>query len=285
MKTCFRIERVIAVLFFCYASETVYGPRSVYAADEQPPGPDRFTIVTEDYTSYEWWLTSYTDNQVACSINVDHEGLPGRSEIYNACEKTYYDQWSATKICLPGKTCSGYYLQFVDFEPAQRQVGVELPPAEVWVSLNGCVPYNSTFRCDALPTLVLTGEEPLEGEHISSLGGRVDGTPFSCDPICQVDLVPTENEGQNLEFWAYSSYGDSSKLFQARCASWLLIIRRSMHGMWMCCPPSGGDHRWRAARKRGMHFHLWAGFLFGSPPRRKRGKWQQISPMSIWQRI
>ncbi len=253
MNTCFRIERVIAVLFICYALEIAFGSQSVLAADIKPPGPDRFTIVTEDYTSYKWWLTSYTDNQVACSINVDHEGLPSRLEIYNACEKTNYDQWSATKICQPGKTCTGYYLQFVNSEPAQRQVGVELPPAEVWVSLNGCVPYNSTFRCDALPTLVLTGEEPVEGEHISGLGGRVDGTPFSCDPVCLVDLVPTEEEGQNFEFWAYSSYGDSSELFQAHVRvmasddlqdhAWYVDV---LSTQWRGTPLAGCSQTWDA---------------------------------------
>jgi hypothetical protein len=219
--------------------------------------------VTQDFTSYKWWLTGYIDNQVVCSIKVDHTGLPSKGEIYSSCGQSFYNQWAATKTCPTDEICSGYYLQFINSEPAQREVGVELPPAEVWVTLSGCVPYNSTFRCDKLPTLVLTGEEPLEGEYITGLGGRVDGTPFTCDPICQVDLAPTGDEGQNLDFWAYSSYGDSSELFQARVrvlasddspehkwyvdvltSQWQGIQLAGCSDSWDVFPPVGGVSPW-----------------------------------------
>ena len=73
----------------------------------------------------------------------------------------------------------------------------------------------STFRCDNLPTLVLTGEEPLPGEQITGLAGIIDGKSFTCDPVCQVDLAPTDDNGSTLQFWANSSYGDSSEVFPA----------------------------------------------------------------------
>ncbi len=131
------------------------------AAGEQPPGPDRFTVVIQQYTAYEWWLTSWTDNQVACTVHIDHEGLPSRAEIFSQCDKVLFDKWIATTPCLPGKLCSGYYLQYIKTEQATRKVGLSLPPPVVWVSLDGCVPVNATFRCDSLPVLLLTGEEPM----------------------------------------------------------------------------------------------------------------------------
>ncbi len=254
-------------LLLIIAAASAFRTWRVSAAGEQPPGPDRVAVVTQDYTSHEWWLTSWEDNKVACSIVVDHEGTPTNGEIYEVCGASLYDKWVATKPCISSEeefvTCKGYYLVSVKSETAQREVGMIQPPPVVWVSLNGCTPVNSTFRCDKLPTLVLTGEEPIDGEHITSLGGRVDGNPFTCDPICQVDLAPTKDTGVNLEFWAYSSYGDSSKLFTARVRvvrsndptdqSWYVdILSTQWRGeplagcsqTWDVFPPIGGVPEW-----------------------------------------
>jgi hypothetical protein len=254
-------------LFLIIAALSAFGTWRVFAADEQPTGPDRFVVITQDYTSYEWWLTGWLDNKVACSINVDHQGLPTSSEIYSACNSNLYEKWLSTHPCDTSEenpaSCTGYYLVFFKSGPAKREVTVSLPPPVVWVTLNGCVPFNSTFRCDIAPTLVLTGEEPLEGEIITSLAGRLDGKPFSCDPICQVDLAPTNNNSLYLEFWATSSYGDSSILFSARVRviapddsvnnSWYVDVLSSQwrgyplaacSQTWNTFPPVGGVPTW-----------------------------------------
>jgi hypothetical protein len=213
------VSTAVPLLFIALLG-SVIGIRRVSAAGEPPPGPDRFGVIDEEYTRYEWWLTAWADNQVACTLQVDHDGLPLGGEVYSICGKALYDRWMATRPCEQSETepgaCTGYYLVLAGSEAAVRQVAVALPEPMVWVTLDGCAPYNSTFRCEALPTLVLTGEEPLDGEHILGLAGRLDGTDFSCDPLCQVDLGPTDADGLQLEFWAYSSYGDSSRLFEAR---------------------------------------------------------------------
>jgi hypothetical protein len=233
------------------------------AAGEQPPGPDRFAVVTQQYTAYEWWLTNWTDNQVACTILIDHEGLPTRAEIFSQCDKALFDKWIATVPCLPGNQCSGYYLQYIKTGPATRKVGVSLPPPVVWVSLDGCLPENATFRCDNLPVLLLTGEEPMSGQSILGLAGRVDGKPFTCDAVCQVDLAPTGSNGVLLEFWANSSYGDSSVVFTATVRvtpsddptspTWNVDILTSQwrgeplapcSQIWGAFPPIGGVPYW-----------------------------------------
>ena len=234
-----------------FVTVSIFWTWHAFAAGEQPPGPDRFTVVTQDYTSYEWWLTSWSDNVVACSINIDHEGLPTAGEVFTACGKTIYDKWISTSPCPADESCIGYYLQLIKTEPAQRKVGVNLPPPVVWVSLDGCVPFNSSFRCDALPTLVLTGEEPLDGESITGITGRMDGTSFTCDAVCQVDLAPTSDAGMLLEFWANSSYGDSSVLFEARVrvvasddptdTTWFVDV---LSTQWQGAPLAGCSQTW-----------------------------------------
>lgn len=217
------INRRVSWLFILFAWSilaSIVGRQDVFALEPRPPGPDRYTGLTEKYTRYLWWLVSWSSNKVACLIEVEHEGLPTAGEVYAACGSTLYNQWIATQPCTVSSTdprsCTGYYLHFVAAEEASRQLVVPLPAPVVWVSLENCIPYASSHRCNGLPTLVLTGEEPLSGYSILRLEGTIDDQPFVCDPICQVDLGPTDSDGMLIQFWAYSSYGDSSQVFEAR---------------------------------------------------------------------
>jgi hypothetical protein len=265
MRTRLWVGFVIIALFLVLA---LFGFLHAKAAGD-PPGPDRYAVITQKYTSYEWWLTSWTGNTVVCIIDIDHAGLPTGGEIFKACGQDVYNEWIITKPCPQGSTCDGDYLQLIKSFPAERKVGVQEPPPLVWVELHGCVPYRSTFHCDSLPTLVLTGEEPLQGEHITSLGGTIDGKPFTCDPVCQVDLVPTDENGSTLQFWAYSSYGDSSEAFQARVRvikssdpsdqAWYTDVLSSQwrgdtlagcSQIWDKFPPVGGNPDWLTTPQR-----------------------------------
>jgi hypothetical protein len=263
MRTRFKAGWAILAITVLLALLVFGGIRAGHAAGNQPPGPDRYTVIDQKYTSYEWWLTSWVDNQVVCSIDVDHDGLPTAAEIYDACGQGIFDTWIVTQPCQPGDECLGYYLQLVKSAPSHRKVGVKQPAPTVWLTLNGCIPYQSTFRCEALPSIVLSGEEPLEGEHISDVEGDVDGKPFKCDPVCTIDLIPTDETGISLDFWANSSYGDSSELFTARVRvtkstdptdqAWYAdVLSTQWRGdplagcsqIWDTFPPIGGTPDW-----------------------------------------
>jgi hypothetical protein len=236
----------------------------VHAAEEDPPGPDRAAAITVDYTSYEWWLVGWLDNDIACQLYVDHEGLPTHNEVFNACGEDLYKKWVATVPCETS-TCSGYYLLYWQSGPAQREISVALPPPVVWVSLEGCTTLTTTHLCDDRSTLVLTGEEPLPNESIDRLEGFVNGEPFTCDPVCQVELSPTDADGMELEFWAWSTYGDSSLVYEARVrvvdaemedrdqVAWFVdVISAQWRGTpsagcsqtWESFPPVGGPPAW-----------------------------------------
>jgi hypothetical protein len=109
----------------------------------------------------------------------------------------------------------------------------------------------------------------MQGEHITSLAGNIDGKPFTCDAICQVDLVPTDVNGSTLQFWAYSSYGDSSEVFQARVRvaksddpsdqAWYTdVLSTQWRGdalagcseVWNKFPPVGGTPDWLTTLQR-----------------------------------
>lgn len=255
-----------------------FGPRTsrASAAATPPPGPDRVAAVVVDYTSYEWWLTRWQDDKVVCQIFADHAGLPTGSDIYKACGKDIFDKWAVTQPCKGldqgdvSSDCSGYYLHFVQSVPARRTIAVILPPPVVWVSLEGCTSTSSTNYCLDQPLLVLTAEEPLPNEKISGIEGRLGGEPFACYASCKLPLDAqhllgtTGEESIVVDFWAYSSYGDSSQPYQAlvRVAenedasdgqSWYVDVLSTQWAgaplagcaqTWEAFPPVGGPPAW-----------------------------------------
>ncbi len=183
-----------------------------------PPGPDRFTSITVDITLYEWWMIAWKDNNIYCALYVDHEGLPTNNELSWACDEQVYKEWIAYSApCSAENTrdCPGYYLQNVSSKPSQKEITVKLPPPQVWVSVENCNPDPDGW-CSTQPVLVLTAEEPLPNESITSIQGFVGSDAFSCQgERCEFSLEKTTSEGVELQFWAYSTYGDSSDSFTA----------------------------------------------------------------------
>ena len=237
------------------------------AAD--PPGPDRVTAITVKYTAYTWWMATWNKNQVVCSIIVDHDGQPTLGEVYTNCDPTVYYTWKNQPPCTgtPHSECEGYYLYLVRTEQSQKQVAVTLPPPAVWLSLEDCesVSGSGTNICETIPRLVLKGEEPLPNEHILRVEGMMDGQPFTCSAVCQLQLAATDNQGVSLRFWAWSSYGDSSQVFSAQVrvatadagnpdqkswyvdvlsSQWLGVHPATCADTWESFPPVGGPPDW-----------------------------------------
>ena len=87
----------------------------------------------------------------------------------------------------------------------------------MWVSIANCNPEQPDQRCTTLPGLLFTAEEPLPNESIINMQGTVGGAPFSCaSNACSVPLTPTGKDGVIVEFWADSSFGDSTEHYTAR---------------------------------------------------------------------
>ncbi|RPJ27528.1 MAG: hypothetical protein EHM33_07645, partial [Chloroflexi bacterium] len=239
-----------------------------------PPGPDRYTVITVEYTAYEWWMVSWKTNRVACSVIVDHEGIPTLGEVYRECGETIYEEWVSQKPCMTNlvrESCEGYYVHLINSQPAEKEIAKQLAPATAWISLEGCEPVisASTNICETVPTLVITGQEPLPNERIIRVEGTYNGESFVCDEsdICKFSPQETGAEGVPVEFWAYSSYGDSSPLFSAQVrvsrvdegnpdqlhwyvdvlsSQWLGQPAATCADWWGSFPPVGGPPDWLA---------------------------------------
>ena len=196
---------------------------SASAAPDPPPEPDRFTSITVDYTLYKWWLLRWANSDIVCEINIEHEGLPTLGEIYVDCGESLYASWIKQDACPAHlfkddpTLCPGYYLHHFSSFPKEREVAIALPPPVVWITLDDCITESTTNRCARPPMLALRGDEPLSGEKIIAINGELDGEPFTCtSAACELSLSETDEDGVDLLFWAYSSYGDSSHIFDAR---------------------------------------------------------------------
>jgi len=238
---------------------------------DEPPGPDRFTVLTVEYTAYLWWMVRWADHDVECSVEVDHEGLPTTGEVLADCGANVANLWWNQDACarIRGRICDGYYTYLVESRAAEKQIPIYLSQASAWLTVEDCAPVasSSTSICESPPVLVITGLEPLPNEHIREVAGTLDGEPFSCPDtsLCRLPIPGTVEDGALLRFWAYSSYGDSSPVFSAQVRVqqhdegdpdqiyWYIdVLSNQWQGgpvatcaqSWASFPPVGGPPEW-----------------------------------------
>jgi hypothetical protein len=220
MAWCSRLAKIAFVLLLVLGA-VIWMSRHAKAEEEQP---GRQVTITIPIIEYEWWLLSWEDNEIVCRVLTDHEGLPTSDDVLKACGAEIHAEWMSTPACnkiTEGKgnisTCPGMYLLQISSQPKDKKMVIDLPPASAWVSLDGCSPTPPENLCERLPTLLLTGEEPLPNEKITSVEGTFNGAPFACDgESCAIPLSTTTRDGVTVEFWANSSFGDSSPHYTAQ---------------------------------------------------------------------
>jgi hypothetical protein len=251
-----------------FLGEFIWIAQPVYAQE-----PKRETTLTLPYTEYQWWLNYFLDNSVLCEVVIEHEGYPTGAEVLHACGETYYTIWNETPPCKALAkggdlaSCEGGYLYLLAETPKEKQVIVDLPEATAWISLEGCDPQPPENRCAKLPALLITAEEPLPNEQITAVRGVYNDQPFRCDSAtCTLPLSTTPVEGVPVEFWAVSSYGDSSEHYTAQVrvidtgvshspgsGGWFVDVMSSQWRgapiascakIWQAFPPVGGQLSW-----------------------------------------
>ncbi len=250
------------------------GTGLVQAADNSGGGPVRQSTITVSYTRYEWWLLRWADNQLMCHVYIDHEGLPTPNDVLTDCGGTVYQQWINTKPCVPvdqqeiiPQYCIGFYLYFVGSAPAEKELKIDLPPAQVFVSLGGCSPIPPENLCPTIPSLHFEGVEPLPNAQITAIHVKIDNVETVCQgSTCDLLLHATKLAGTTVEFWADSSFGDSSQVFTAlvrvidsgvsatpSSGGWYVdVLSDQWQGteiatcadVWQAFPPLGGVPAW-----------------------------------------
>ncbi len=213
---------VFALLFVAVGmgSAVILNVSAEEAAEEDDP---RQTEIVVNVTEYQWWLTRWSNNEVVCGVGVEHEGIPTSLDMLYECGQKLYQEWITTPPCAAavenGDTseCIGLYLFFAFNQTIQKTVKVELPAPTAWLDLLDCSHTQTQIRCSQLPSLVITAEEPLPNEAIIAIHVFMDDRIIDCTGArCEVPLHATEIEGDEITFWADSTFGDETEHFTAR---------------------------------------------------------------------
>jgi len=274
----YQMEKLIRLFRICFACLFIlnisFTTGRVRAAENPSGEIIRQATIVVTYTRYEWWLLSWSDNQIICQVFIDHQGWPTTEEVLTDCGGEIYKLWLATQPCtglVQGQmfpsNCTGLYLHFVGSAPAEKSVVVNLPSAQVYLSLSGCEPVQPENLCPTIPKLHFIGDEPLPNEQITSIHVKMDGIETTCQGgTCDVQLRPTNLSGTTVEFWADSSFGDSSDIYNAlvrvidsgvsatpTSGGWYIdVISSQWQGneiatcadVWQAFPPVGGVPDW-----------------------------------------
>ena len=196
---------------------------AVFSTSARADGdPERQTTLEVKIVEHEWWLVYWQEGSRACTIFVDHEGEPTREEIRIQCGQKIFALWINSTPCLMAESdlpekCPGMYLHYIGSQEKNKLLEIELPVPRVWVELDDCVSVKGTEICAELPSLLIIAEEPLPNEKIEKIQGLINEVPFLCfSSICELPLQATGDQGVNIEFWADSSFGDSTREYQGR---------------------------------------------------------------------
>ncbi|MFN3490802.1 MAG: Ig-like domain repeat protein, partial [Anaerolineales bacterium] len=112
---------------------------------------------------------------------------------------------NSTVACEPWNVGRTYY----DQSYSVVTTTITHPEATVTGALHNCTLQNGW--CVTSPQLQITANEPLAGYQILLIEGRRNTEIFACPELqtsCQIPLLEGEN---NFEYWALSSWGDSSR--------------------------------------------------------------------------
>lgn len=212
-----RIFTIFALLLVFFSPDPAKSATTLFSERK------RTVKIEADYTLYEWWLLSWKTSEIVCQVYTEHESWPDSAEVLYYCGSTIQKQWMDTKPCDNAQECPGLYLHLAGTSALSREVEVNLPSPEVFISVVGCNKEPGQKNCTSLPYLRFNAYEPLPNEQIIQIVGRFNGMGFSCPGgACDLPLTPTGLDGIKIEFWAESSYGDASELYtaQVRVVPW-----------------------------------------------------------------
>ncbi len=234
-------------------------------------GSGRKQIIEIAYTEYTWHLLEWQDSSLVCELKVDHPDEPSGEEIYSQCGRAIYYQWFETEPCYEftgdnPEICSGLYIFLIGSEEVTQEIVLDLPDPIIQIELSDCNLVPGTDLCTNIPSLLISVEESLPNEEITRVQGSIAGDIFLCPGnTCELPLQLTNERGVVLQFWAESSFGDSSEHYLGRvrvskgtndtpfATGWRVEIASGLAdlnnlegcaGIWQSFPPLGAVPNW-----------------------------------------
>ena len=175
------------------------------AAQDEPGNPEgRYKVVEVEYTLTTWQLMSLLDNQVICEVKVEYEGFPNSRDARAICAEELELREDEDLINTENGLLQNIYWVYVGSEKLSR---VEtIPLMEMYLDVEA--PQEPLSE----PYVLLKAIEPLSEYQITGIFGTLNGKPFECfGAVCKVFIA----QDTFIEYWATSSFGDSSELYNA----------------------------------------------------------------------
>ena len=176
------------------------------------PGDD-FTVITGRL--FRWSTATYVcDYEIRTDTNKVHAGscTQGQWNDQPTCQayRDCVDNSNPNCDIQPYPTCAGYYRRspFDSYVVTKSQT-IQLPNASVSATFQ-CPSYGNAAWCVSDGFVEILGIEPVPEHVIMMIEGMLNGTPFACaGDMC---AVPIPDGIHDLDFWALSSWGDSSTM-------------------------------------------------------------------------
>jgi hypothetical protein len=253
-----RVSGLIIVLLLAVNPSMIQAHATI---EPETPG-ERYIIQTFDTTRNDWWLVQTATNQVYCTVYADHVGLPEYNDVVSSCGKDIGALWQ--------RVSENFYFQFIKSYRGMHPVKIPVSKPSINFSVSNCNPLPPENRCDEIPILKFKAGEFMPGQTITSITIARDSRTTTCKgDTCLFSLYETGSQGVGIEFWANSSYGDSSDHYrlqarvlpmgqqryrdreQSRSYSVDILSDRWQDGrpggcalIWNTYPPTGGSPAW-----------------------------------------
>lgn len=189
----------------------------------------RVEFIQEQYTEYIWHIVG-PDGIEFCRIITEEQAAPQIGLVRALCGDLVADQLGTGEM----------FINYLTSQEVKRDKKVLLPGIDI--------------RLDVYPdvsTAVITASEPIWGEKITRLEARINDVPVVCeDNPCQIEL---RHNISTLEYWAESSYGDSTGNHRA-----LIRLRDDFNVI--------GDHTYSGWNATDRIPNVWMTFPPKTPP-------------------
>jgi len=164
-----------------------------------------------------WQLARWDDGSLVCDLYIAHYKPPSYQEVIEFCGYDTFLDWFYTPPCTeaaigePATECEGLLHRYIGKTDYSYKQEVEIPQIQIQVETVNCVPGE---WCESIPVVRVFAMEPLQGHRILRVHVRVGGREKIYDGSDgQLPLPLTGEQGDWLEYWAESDYGDQSEHF------------------------------------------------------------------------
>jgi hypothetical protein len=166
-----------------------------------------------------WQLVRWLDGATICNLYVRHNGQPAPQDVSHSCGEKVLEEWLTTPACsgVGIGYCKGLMLRLVSRNTETQTMELVLPDITMRVETVNCP---AGGLCTFRPEVRVVATEPAEGFQITRVHVRIGDVEKIYDGVdAQLKLPLTDDQGGWLTYWAESSLGDESDLFQLKYRS------------------------------------------------------------------